>query len=100
TTGSPIEEALPHAEEAIRLNKEIGHDFNICMSYLTLAKVYYYFDDYAAAMPVVEQAMSLAEELGFPSLIAHAQVVMSNLYLHQDQYREAVQAAIEVLQND
>lgn len=100
TMGEPMEISKAHAEEAIRLNKEVGNAANTCVAYLTLAKVYYYHDDVVTALPLAQRALKMAEETGFPSIIAHAQIVLSNIQLQMGHYDAAIASAQESLNND
>lgn len=100
TQGEPMEVSMQYVKHAIRINEAIGHQPNSAISYLTLAKIYYTYDDYVAAMSAAEKGLRIAEETEFPSLIAHAYVEISNVFLHQDLFRQAVEAADRALSHE
>lgn len=100
TQGAPMEVSMDYVNEAIRLNIAIDHQPNIAVSYLTLAKIHYTHDEFAAAMLAAEKGLQIAEKTEFPSLIAHAYVEISNVFLHQDLFRQAMEAADRALSQE
>lgn len=96
----PKEESIDYAKKAIATFLQTGNKYSENLALQTLAKVYYYHDDYRAAEPIAMQAVQQAKELGFPLIIAQALNIVSNIYLHQGQYARSIELAMESLATD
>src|SRR5690606_34168242 len=68
--GKPKEASIGYAEKAIEIYRRNGDQFAENIALQTLAKVYYYHDDYIKAEPIARRALEQATELGFPKPIA------------------------------
>lgn len=95
-----IEESIAYAEKAIELFQQTGNTLFLNKARQTLAKVYYYHDDYVTALSLAKQAAKEAKELGFDHYTAEAIELTSNIYFYQGQYKQSIDAALEALAID
>src|SRR5690606_9862170 len=98
--GKPKEASIGYAEKAIEIYRRNGDQFAENIALQTLAKVYYYHDDYIKAEPIARRALEQATELGFPKPIAEAFILLSNIHLRQKKYSRAAEMATEALATD
>lgn len=98
--GAPMEESVDYAKKAIELFKQTGNTLFENKALQTLAKAYYYHDDYVTSEPLAEQAAAQAKELGFKRNTAEALEIISNIHYNQDRYAQSAEVAIEVLATD
>lgn len=97
---APKEESVDYARKAIEIFRKTNNLYSENKALQTLAKAYYYHDDYTTAEPIAMQAIKQAKALGFPHLIAEALNIMSNIHLYQGKYAESVEASMKSLKTD
>jgi CHAT domain-containing protein len=92
-----IEEAIPHAEEARRIQREIGAKGAELGTVISLAGLYQGLERYSMALEVMREGAALAEETG----IREAEVILATqageTYLKLGRADEALRCLTEVL---
>ena len=98
--GKPLRESIDYAQKALDIFQQTGNRLFENKALTTLAKVYYYHDDYARAEPLAEQAAAEAKELGFDHYIVEALELVSKINFYQGRYARSVELAEEILTID
>jgi Signal transduction histidine kinase len=98
--GKPLGESVDYAEKAIEIFRQTGNTLFENKALQTLAKAYYYHDDYARAEPLAEQVVEEARELGFDNHTVEALELVSKIHFYQGRYAQSVEAAQEALAID
>lgn len=98
--GKPMKESVDYAEKALGIFQQTGNTLFSNKALQTLAKAYYYHDDYARAEPLAEQAAAEARNLGFDNYTVEALELVSKIHFYQGRYAQSVEAAQAALAID
>ena len=92
-----MKEILAHAEEGLRLFRELDHNGGVVLGLNTLGELARLDGDYARAGQLYEECLALSKEMGNRQREAISLVNLSYVAYHQDDYNQAINCGKKAL---
>ena len=99
-TDGDKERMFDYALEAVNLFKELNNKYAECCARQSLAKIYYYHNNFPPAFEHAQIALELSKELGYPNLIARSYYILSGANYYKGNYAECEAFALKALETD
>ncbi|MFH2094710.1 MAG: tetratricopeptide repeat protein, partial [Bacteroidota bacterium] len=90
TRNSFLDKALPNIQQALALNKEIGHNYNIAQNLTNIGKIYVNKENYKDAIDALFEALKIQEDLGDQKEISRTLANIGFSYYRISNYSEAL----------
>ena len=84
------DQALKHANEGIRLARELSHPFSLARALNYASEVHYQRRQWEDVKQCAQQATRLAADLGFPLVIAFGESLLGRLLVEQGRGEEGI----------